>query len=287
MDTTGSALQLNLLNIGYSDLNADWNWKDVYSPFARLYFVTGGSAKTYINGCRYDLEPGYLYLTPPFTLHHDECDTCFSLYYIHFYEKAIRKESIFDRYDFPVSLKASPLEVDLIERLHEINPDRQLTNIDPKQYDNHSFFSRSLANSSRQSLHEAVETQSILSILMSRFLKERKRRVTDMNLRIHKAIQHIHVCIDQEISSRILAGISCVSEDHFIRLFKKETGMTPVRYIHAKKIENAQLLLLTTDRPVREIALELAIDNISYFNKLFKKTVGKTPTEYRKEYGRH
>lgn len=34
-----------VLNIGLAQHNADWNWKNVSSPFARLYYVTEGSAK--------------------------------------------------------------------------------------------------------------------------------------------------------------------------------------------------------------------------------------------------
>lgn len=59
---------------------------------------------------------------------------------------------------------------------------------------------------------------------------------------------------------------------------------TPLKYINLKKIEKAQLLLLTTDISIRDIALELAMDNISYFNRMFKLHIGKTPTEYRAEY---
>ena len=34
-----------VLNIGLAQHNADWNWKNVSSPFARLYYVIEGSAK--------------------------------------------------------------------------------------------------------------------------------------------------------------------------------------------------------------------------------------------------
>ena len=33
---------LQLLNTGYADHDADWNWRDVRSPFARIYYVTQG-----------------------------------------------------------------------------------------------------------------------------------------------------------------------------------------------------------------------------------------------------
>ncbi|MDR1610779.1 MAG: AraC family transcriptional regulator, partial [Candidatus Symbiothrix sp.] len=222
--------------------------------------------------------------TPPFTLHDDECDGYFSLYYIHFYENNINKESIFDKYDFPVKQQAAPLNLTLIERLHEINPNRGLVNIDPKMYDNPPTFSQYTANNNKLPYHTLVETQSILAVLMSRFLECRTRKTIDKDIRINKSLQYIHEHINRDISIGDLAGISCVSNDHFIRLFKKEMLQTPTKYITAKKMEKAQLLLLTTDLSVRNVAMELALDNISYFNKVFKEYTGKTPLAYRKEF---
>jgi AraC-like DNA-binding protein len=273
-----------LLNIGYSELNANWNWKEIYSPFARLYYVKAGEARTCIRNKVYPLEPGCLYLTPPFSLHNDECDGYFSLYYIHFYENATGKESIFDKYEFPVRIEASALDLQLIERLHVLNPGRYLVNIDPKTYDNPPAFSRYMADNNKLPYHVLLETQCILSILMARFVEFRLRKSIDKDMRINKSLQYIHEHTDREISINDLSEIACVSNDHFIRLFKKETGQTPLQYINNKKIEKAQLLLLTTPSSIRNIALDLSLDNISYFNKLFKQHTGKTPLEYRKEY---
>lgn len=34
-----------VLNVGLAVHNADWNWKNVNSPFARLYYITEGTAQ--------------------------------------------------------------------------------------------------------------------------------------------------------------------------------------------------------------------------------------------------
>lgn len=282
MNNSFENINLILLNIGYSEPHANWNWQDVYSPFARIYFVKEGIAKTYIQDKLCVLEPGYLYLTPPFTLHNDECDNHFSLYYIHFYERVIHKESIFDKYDLPVKIKCGKQDEELIIRLKELNPDRHLTHIDPKIYDNQPSFSESVAYNNKIPLHKLIETQGILSILIARFLEFRTRKSSDKDSRIVKSLKYIHTHINNTINLTDLAELSCVSEDHFIRLFKKELNQTPIKYIHAKKIEKAQLLLITTKFSIRAIAMELAMDNISYFNKIFKQHTGKTPLEYRK-----
>ena len=285
---TDIARDLNfiLLNVGFSELNANWNWKEIYSPFARIYYVKEGEAKTKINDTVYQLKPGHLYLTPPFTLHDDECDSNFSLYYIHFFEKTINRESIFDIYDFPVEVEARPLDLSLTERLMQINPDRHLLYIDPKVYDNPPTFSQGIALNNTLALHTMIETQGILYQLMSAFIEDAKNKSGNRNPRIYKSLKYIHENINQNITISQLADIACLTEDHFIRIFKKEVKQTPLKYINAKKIEKAQLLLLTTRLSIKDIAYELSIDNISYFNRIFKLHTHKTPGCYRAEHNK-
>lgn len=87
--------------------------------------------------------------------------------------------------------------------------------------------------------------------------------------------------LDGGVDAVALADIACVNGCYLIRLFKREVGLSPLRYINQKKIEKAQLLLLTADMPVKEIAYELGFFDLSYFIRLFKKKVGVTPQEYR------
>lgn len=279
-------LDLILLNVGYSELNANWNWTGIYSPFARIYYVEKGEARTRIGGKSYLLKPNHLYLTPPFTLHDDECDSYFSLYYIHFYEKTLKKESIFDTYKFPIEIEAGTLDLLLTERLLYINPDRYLRHYDPKLYDNPPTFSQYIADNNRMPMHSSIETQGILYQFISKFLETAEIKTNNRDIRISKSLQYIHENINKDISVSGLSNIACLSEDHFIRLFRNEMGYTPLKYINLKKIEKAQLLLLTTDTPIRDVAFELSIDNISYFNRIFKQYAGKTPGEYRSEYNR-
>jgi AraC-like DNA-binding protein len=284
MEHTPGQIQLLLLNVGYLEMNADWNWKNVYSPFARIYYVTEGEARTHIDGRTYTLRPGRLYLTPPFALHSNACDGRFSHYYVHFYEQAIHKESIFDTYEFPAELNANELDLRLIRRLLEINPDRQLSQLDPSLYDNMPTFSQYMANNNRMTLHAAIETQGILLQLAARFFETAKVKSRHTDIRLAKCLQYIHENTDKDISIKQLANIACLTENHLIRIFKKEMNATPLKYIHTKKMEKAQLLLITTGMTVRDIALELSMDNTSYFNRIFKVYTGETPTQYREKH---
>jgi len=78
--------QLLTLNVGHASHNADWNFRDVSSPFTRLYFVTAGSATVQLPSGSHKLTPGHMYLIPAFMQHTDCCTGRFNHYYIHIYE---------------------------------------------------------------------------------------------------------------------------------------------------------------------------------------------------------
>ena len=62
-------LHLLILNVGLAIHNADWNWKNVSSPFTRLYYVTEGTARIILPSGVQELLPNHLYLIPSFTTH--------------------------------------------------------------------------------------------------------------------------------------------------------------------------------------------------------------------------
>lgn len=277
--------ELILLNVGYSDLNANWNWKSICSPFARIYYVAAGNALKHIGGKTYNLKANHLYLTPPFTLHDDECNSRFSLYYIHFYQDANNRDPLFEKFDFPLEIDSTELDLHLVKRLLQINPNRHLRYYDPQLYDNPPHFSKFISENNKIPSYHSMETKSILNQLMAKFIEESKIKPEAEDVRINNVLKYIHENTNKDISIRELADIACITEDHFTRTFKKTLNMTPVKYINQKKIEKAQLLLLTSNLSIKEIAFELSIDNISYFNRIFKLHTNITPSEYRKNYG--
>ena len=78
-----------------------------------------------------------------------------------------------------------------------------------------------------------------------------------------------------------LAKLSCITPQHFRRLFTKEVGENPIKYIQLKKIQRAQLLLTIKKVPVKEAAYAVGFNDVSYFNRVFKRLIGCTPKEYK------
>jgi AraC-like DNA-binding protein/mannose-6-phosphate isomerase-like protein (cupin superfamily) len=279
MYTKKESLNLILLNVAKKVHDGDWNWKNVNSPFTRIYMVEHGTAKIYIFDKIYTIEPGFLYMIPSFTTHSYENDSSFALYYIHIYDE----ENIFDQLNFPFEVLSGELEQLLVKRLLTINPGRELKRSDPDTYDNFPTLVENIAKNDQFPLNSVVETKGILMQLFSRFLDKAsfKQDITDK--RIVRVLRYIRENINKKIGIEDLSTKCYLTDDHFIRLFKKEMHCTPIQYINQKKIEKSQLMMIIDDKTIKDIAYELSFENLSYFYRLFKKNVGIAPNQYREQ----
>ena len=277
-------LHLLTLNVGLANHYADWNWKNVRSPFARLYYVTEGEAKIEMPSGVYTLTPHHLYFIPAYTRHSCICDAHFSHYYVHIYEDLHSESSVLEQWDYPVEVKANTNDLELMKRLCYINPFLKLQQSDPDVYDNHQTLISNIELNQRRPFCDKVESRGILYILMSRFLKYAKPKVDVRDDRIQMSLTYIRKHIGSKLDIDQLAANACMSKDHFIRVFKHETGETPNAFITKRKLEKAELTLVTTNLPVNRVADMLGYNDYSYFNRIFKKNSGMTPQQYRKNH---
>lgn len=79
-----------------------------------------------------------------------------------------------------------------------------------------------------------------------------------------------------------LAEIFLLNKFQLNKEFSKYIGVPPIDYQINKKISYAKELLRYSDFSIKEISLEIGIENFAYFSRLFKKRTGLTPSKYRK-----
>lgn len=283
---TNNIGSLHILHAGCCHHDGDWNWQNVRSPFARLYYVTKGTAQVMMPDGIKTLTPNHLYLIPAHIMHSDICTSIFSHFYVHIYEALGNTISVFDELDLPFEVEALPTDYQMMERLVNISTQISLPQSDPKTYDNHNALLSYLQQGISRPLSEQMESQGLLLILMSRFLEHAKPKSDISDSRIHKAMVYIRNHMNTDIDIATLAEMSFMSKDHFIRMFYQQTGSTPNAYIIRKKMETAELQLITTNAPVKQISISLGYDDHSYFAKLFKKHTSLTPQQYRAKHKR-
>ena len=79
-----------------------------------------------------------------------------------------------------------------------------------------------------------------------------------------------------------LALLCGLNKYYFIKLFKKNMGVSPQAYYAELIINNSSNLLLNTSSSISEISKLCGIDDALYFSRMFKKHMGVSPFVYRK-----
>ncbi|MBU2906830.1 MULTISPECIES: AraC family transcriptional regulator [Arenibacter] len=279
------SLKLALLNVGYAKLGPLWDYDDVISPFIRLYYITEGSAMVYHSNQAIQLKPGHIYIIPSYTFGRYKCDEYHEQYYISCLEEIKNGYSIFNYSSFIYESKANPMDLYYFKRLLELNPNRQLENNNPKVYDNRPTLMDFEKRNEELSPSAYMETHAILEILISRFIKDTNSQFTKSNVKkeFGMVLNYIHENLHENLSVKQLADFCHLNTDYFSRVFNENFGMRPNKYIQSKRIERAQLLLLSTNNSLKQIAEKVGLENLSYFNRIFKSHTGKTPGVFREE----
>lgn len=272
-----------MLNVGLAHHHGDWNWKNVNSPFTRIFYVMEGEAILHLPDKTVRLRPGYLYIVPAYTLHSYECEGLFVHYYLHVYEGFKSEMNLVEQYDFPVEVAGSHDDELLLQRMCEQHPQAQLPSSNPEAYDNATQITGYVERYRDMPLWQKMELRGGILMLFSHFLKQAVPHVWTADERMKRVQEYIHSHICEDIDIEELAGVACVTKPYLIRLFKREFATSPVQYINGKKVERAQLLLYTTEMPVKEVAYELGFSDHSYFIRMFRKVTGITPQEYRRQ----
>jgi|LSQX01.2.fsa_nt_gb two-component system response regulator YesN len=137
-----------------------------------------------------------------------------------------------------------------------------------------------------QELHNANQDQ------LADLTKEVVHRVIDLidNLRfqhntllVDRLTAFIKAHISETISLDTLAQVFNFNPSYLSRRFKTETGCTLSEYINRIRLEQAMLLLRTTDQTMRQIATAVGYHNEKYFCRCFKNYTGCTTQEYKRK----
>lgn len=99
--------------------------------------------------------------------------------------------------------------------------------------------------------------------------------------KIQKSVDYLKANFaDSSLSIREIAAESFMSEVYFRKLFKKEYGTSPQKYIVGLRIQKATELIYAGYYTLKEIAYLCGYDDYKYFSTEFKRITGVSPSEY-------
>jgi AraC family transcriptional regulator len=97
-----------------------------------------------------------------------------------------------------------------------------------------------------------------------------------------RAKTYIETNLSSKITLKELAKLTGLSPWHFSRAFRDSFGDSPHRYVMRRRVERAQGLILTTNSPLLQIAVECGLVDQAHLNRLFDRFVGETPGAWRR-----
>ena len=275
----------SLLYVDYVSLNHKWNYKNVISPYYRLYYIDKGHGE--ISGItnKHSLEQGFIYLIPSYTLCNLSCDDYLSQYFIQFFEESNNSISLFQNNRTIMKIKASEKEISLFKRIQSLNPGRGINRSDdPSVYEKQTYYKEYQSLNKSLSISHQFENQGIILQLLSKFLNSKyflMKNSERLPSKIIETMQFIQLNINKPLTIKNLAARANQNTDYFSRQFLEHVGIRPILYIHEKRIERAQYLITTTNKTFMEIASETGFSSVPHFSKIFKNKVNLTPNEYK------
>jgi AraC family transcriptional regulator len=284
-------IEIELLNIELYRVHTEWRHRNVISPYTRLYYITSGQGVVTYHKSRqtYRLTPGYLYLIPCFTRVDLFCPRTFCHYYIHLTTRLPNGTDLLSTLEYAQKVKAGDFGItaNIFNRLIALNPGRELHERDANKPIYKSLLDRSGELDQNMTVADHLETNGLLRLLLAPFLKDNLSTTVSNTMEGLKRFQTVLEYIQENLASPIslneLANLADLNPAYFSDLFRQLMGLSPIQYVNRRKIEQAQVLLMTSDKPLKEISRWVGFRDEFYFSRLFKQITGLAPAIYRKQ----
>ena len=116
-----------------------------------------------------------------------------------------------------------------------------------------------------------------VNLLSEKYLKQQHKYL----IRAKRCIEENYA--DPNLSLSLLADQCKTTTSYLSRLFKESFGINFVDYLNQYRIEKAKELLLSTGKPIKEVASTTGFNSQQNFIRVFKKHTGTTPGQFKSE----
>lgn len=250
------------------------------SQDSRLFYVTRGSGKIYLNDVAFSFSKGSVLLWQAGTKYRFDCDSKIEVICINF--DYTTENSAVTNYYAPILLKNTNADLSHIKK-HYFTDCEWLN----KPIVCHNAFSleKNLSNIVLEHISKTnyyVEKSSAaLKGTIVNILRNFTQNTTSSD-KIKRVIEHIKENYATELSNESLAELVDYHPYYLNRIFLKAKGVTLHQYIINYRITMAEQLLLSTDTSIMEISQKVGFSSLSLFIINFKKKNILTPSQFRK-----
>ncbi|MDD5705594.1 MAG: AraC family transcriptional regulator [Kiritimatiellae bacterium] len=243
----------------------DWNYAGVLSPYWRLLHCSDGAGRVRFGATEHLLNRRNLILIPPDVPTDMSASGVIDMLYAHF-------------------LPIFPISVELI-----FKADRP---IELKLRSEHRHLIRLLmagyARAGQQHTANLLRFRALLDVCFAELLEPYVARLCAAKPPDARAVRMLD-CIQRryaaKLTNRQIAAAAGLGADRAVRLFEDATGMTPMARLRRVRLAAAARLLVTTDKSIKEVAVECGFANRFHFTRLFADRTGVGPAAFRRRFG--
>lgn len=160
------------------------------------------------------------------------------------------------------------------------------------RFTTHVLFQNELVET-LQELHDLILAErqdfckeELLLVLLEQLISEhsdteRTNAEQEQIAEITRVCAYIESHYMDSIALNELSDLVSLSKYHLLRLFTRQKGISPYRYLETIRINHAKRLLEQGLFPM-EVAARTGFSDQSHFTNFFKKLIGLTPRQYRR-----
>ncbi|MEM1436410.1 MAG: AraC family transcriptional regulator [Pseudomonadota bacterium] len=100
---------------------------------------------------------------------------------------------------------------------------------------------------------------------------------------LQSAVDFIEDNLSRDLALADIAASAHLSVFHFARLFRSQTGMSPLGYLRARRFSQATRSLRETALPIAEVAQRCGFKSQQSFTAAFSQRFSTTPAKFRKQ----
>jgi AraC family transcriptional regulator len=97
-----------------------------------------------------------------------------------------------------------------------------------------------------------------------------------------RTLAYIEANLPSKMNIDDLANVVALSRSHFSRAFKHCVGLSPMEYVHARRVERAKVMISETREPLAEVALACGFADQAHLSRRFRDMVGISPGRWRR-----
>lgn len=253
-------IHINIIGQGTLYTDESWNYKNIISPFHRLYFIPEGYGYIYNDTEKIELKPGFLYFIPAGTCYSYVCPKYMKQLYFHF------DLPILPGLDFFKNIKSTiyfEYDINHVRILEEIINQNDLSSI---------FKFKTMLDDILFTIVDRIDKKYLDKLNFKGYLRQ------------NDVIQYIEKNLSNQLRISKIALDLNISKSQLCKDFKDDLNMSLKDYINSEIMKKSKQLLLSTSLYITEISDLLGFTDPYYFSRFFSKHENISPREFRKSY---